>query len=195
MPRGRPAIHREALLEGALVCLQERGFARTTARDIVAASGANLGAIGYHYGSTERLLNQALLLGFERWMAELETVLRDAADDLGSVLTTIARELPATFERHRPLVRALLEAMAQAEHSPEIREELIASYRRGRELVRQLIPAVDAAGDLAPTLASLVLGLYDGLLFQWLIDPEHAPTAADLTQVAALIEAAARQSP
>lgn len=51
--------HREDLLEGAKRCLLEKGFVRTTARDIVKESGANLASIGYHYGSKDALLAQA----------------------------------------------------------------------------------------------------------------------------------------
>ncbi|NHW87893.1 helix-turn-helix transcriptional regulator, partial [Escherichia coli] len=43
--------HRERLLAGARNCLYERGYTRTTARDIVAASDTNLASIGYHFGS------------------------------------------------------------------------------------------------------------------------------------------------
>src|SRR3954465_1880025 len=57
--------HREDLLDGAKRCLYEKGYARTTARDIVAASGTNLASIGYHYGSKEALLNQALMSATE----------------------------------------------------------------------------------------------------------------------------------
>src|ERR671932_2330793 len=59
--------HRELLLKGAVACLRERGYARTTARDIVAASGTNLGSIGYHYGSTQALMNAAMLSAIEEW--------------------------------------------------------------------------------------------------------------------------------
>ncbi len=52
--------HREDLLDGAVRCLREKGYAQTTARDIVAASGTNLASIGYHYGSTKALLNAAV---------------------------------------------------------------------------------------------------------------------------------------
>lgn len=51
--------HREDLLEGAKRCLLQKGFARTTARDIVKESGTNLASIGYHYGSKDALLAQA----------------------------------------------------------------------------------------------------------------------------------------
>ncbi|MEA2498051.1 MAG: hypothetical protein QOH26_456, partial [Actinomycetota bacterium] len=48
--------NREALLEGALEALLDKGYAATTARDIAARSRTSLAAIGYHFGSTEQLL-------------------------------------------------------------------------------------------------------------------------------------------
>src|SRR3954452_13656600 len=51
--------HREDLLEGAKRCLLEKGFLRTTARDIVKESGTDLASIGYHHGSKDALLVQA----------------------------------------------------------------------------------------------------------------------------------------
>lgn len=59
--------HREDLLEGAKKCLVEKGFVRTTARDIVNASGANLASIGYHYGSKDALLTQAYVELAQEW--------------------------------------------------------------------------------------------------------------------------------
>lgn len=59
--------HREDLLEGAKKCLVEKGFVRTTARDIVSASGTNLASIGYHYGSKDALLTQAFIALMEEW--------------------------------------------------------------------------------------------------------------------------------
>ena len=53
--------NREQLLDGALACLYDKGYARTTARDIASAAGVSLAAIGYHFGTTEVLLNAALL--------------------------------------------------------------------------------------------------------------------------------------
>src|SRR5919112_3115265 len=67
--------HREKLLAGAKRCLYERGYARTTARDIVAASGTNLASIGYHYGSKEALLNAALIEATGEWGDEMATAI------------------------------------------------------------------------------------------------------------------------
>ena len=81
--------HRADLLAGAKRCLYEKGYARTTARDIVAASGTNLGSIGYHYGSTEALMQAAMLSAIEDW-----------GDVLGAALAADGPDEPAD-----PLVR------------------------------------------------------------------------------------------
>jgi AcrR family transcriptional regulator len=49
----------------------KRGYAHTTARDIVAASDTNLASIGYHYGSTRALLNAAVLAAMDDFGAEM----------------------------------------------------------------------------------------------------------------------------
>ncbi len=64
--------NREALLEGAKRCLIEKGYARTTARDIADAAGVSLAAIGYHYGSKESLLEQAFMAAMEEWFEDDE---------------------------------------------------------------------------------------------------------------------------
>ncbi len=53
--------NREDLIEGARRCIIEKGYARTTARDIAGAAGVSLAAIGYHFGSKEALMAEALL--------------------------------------------------------------------------------------------------------------------------------------
>jgi AcrR family transcriptional regulator len=71
MPREN---HRARLLQGAMRCLREKGYAHTTARDIAAVSNSNLGSIGYHFGSKEALLNEAIREGFAEWTAQLGNI-------------------------------------------------------------------------------------------------------------------------
>ena len=67
--------HKEDLLAGAKRCLYEKGFAHTTARDIVDASGTNLASIGYHYGSKNALMLAAMASATEDWAAEFDQVI------------------------------------------------------------------------------------------------------------------------
>src|SRR3954452_16143012 len=130
-PRMRAMGHREALLAGARQCLEERGYARTTARDIVAASGTNLASIGYHFGSKEALLNEAIGHAFDEWTQQVGEIALAVPD--ASPLERMAASWVAlldSFERHRPMLVAFIEALAQAERSPELRAQLADFYQR-----------------------------------------------------------------
>jgi AcrR family transcriptional regulator len=176
--------HREQLLAGAKKCLYERGYAHTTARDIVAASGTNLASIGYHFGSKEALLTAALIDAYSEWDEELVGFARSAAERGG----TMAEQLEAvwtwmidSFERLRPLLVANVEAFAEAQHSPELREQLASYYERSRRrFVTESEKFAGRAEESARAVGSFHMALFDGLMLQWLIDPERAPTSQDM---------------
>ncbi|MGH3984353.1 MAG: TetR family transcriptional regulator C-terminal domain-containing protein, partial [Pseudonocardiaceae bacterium] len=87
-----------------------------------------------------------------------------------------------TFEQHRPLMVAFVEALAQAERVPELRAQLAECYERLRATVAELVRAsVDGLpGPTARHVASFLIAVYDGLQVQWLLDPQRAPTADEL---------------
>ncbi|MGQ0716773.1 MAG: TetR/AcrR family transcriptional regulator [Pseudonocardiales bacterium] len=175
--------HREALLDGARRCLLERGYARTTARDLVAASGTNLASIGYHFGSKEALLNGAMQQCFDEY---IEQVARVVFADPGATPLQRVRasweHLVSTFEQYRPLQVAFVEALAQAERVPGLRVQLADCYEQLRATVAEMV-RVSVGGLSDPTarhVASFLIAVYDGLQVQWLLDPQRAPTADDL---------------
>lgn len=175
--------HREALLAGARRCLEERGYARTTARDLVAASGTNLASIGYHFGSKEALLNEAIVAA----MADYTEAVRQMAfaDPEATPLERIRASwvmLVESFNESRPMLVAFTEALAQVERSPELRRRLADSYEQLRATVAEMVQA--AVGELpvgaARPVASFLIASYDGLQVQWLLDPDRAPTPDEL---------------
>jgi AcrR family transcriptional regulator len=175
--------HREALLGAARRCLLERGYARTTARDLVAASGTNLASIGYHFGSKESLLNGAMQQCFDEYIEQIARIV--FADPSATPLQRVRASwvaLVGTFEQYRPLQVAYVEALAQAERVPELRVQLAECYERLRATVAEMVRA--SVGGLSdPTarhVASFLIAVYDGLQVQWLLDPHRAPAADDL---------------
>lgn len=175
--------HREALLDGARRCLLERGYARTTARDLVSASGTNLASIGYHFGSKEALLNGAMQQCFDEYVDQISRLV--FADPGATPLQRVRASwvaLVSTFEQHRPLLVAFIEALAQAERVPELRVQLADCYERLRIAVSDMVHA--AVGELPDPVvrqtASFLIAVYHGLQVQWLLDPQRAPTADDL---------------
>jgi AcrR family transcriptional regulator len=175
--------HREALLDGARRCLLERGYARTTARDLVAASGTNLASIGYHFGSKEALLNGAIRQCFDEYIEQITRIM--LADPHATPLQRVRASweaLVGTFEQYRPLMVAFVEALAQAERVPELRTQLAECYERLRATVAGIVCAsVESLSEPAARhVASFLVAVYDGLQVQWLLDPHRAPTPDDL---------------
>lgn len=181
--------HREKLLAGARRCLYERGYARTTARDIVAASGTNLASIGYHFGSKEALLNAAMTEAIDEWGEELKGALITDTD-VGSMdplerFESIWTRVIESFETHRPLWVASFEAFVQAQRSPELREQLAVGHEEARFGLAALFQNMDESSldeSAAHTVGSFYLALMSGLVTQWLVDPERAPSGRAMSE-------------
>ncbi|MGW0884020.1 TetR/AcrR family transcriptional regulator [Streptomyces sp. NPDC002671] len=187
--------HREDLLEGAKRCLLEKGFARTTARDIVKASGTNLASIGYHYGSKDALLAQAYVA-----LVENTSDASDAPDDVAVM------GAPGSLERFRWVWSNIVDTMREPGSiwrlsmevmtidMPEVREHLSRAQReggRGLVAIIQGMPEDQVSDQVADTLGRFYLTLMTGLIAQWTFDPKTAPDGDALTEgLRQIIEAA-----
>jgi AcrR family transcriptional regulator len=176
--------NREALLAGAKRCIVEKGYARTTARDIVAASGTNLASIGYHFGSKDALLDAAILDSFDDWDDDIEAALRDHRD--GPPVDRLAAFLDVVVDgvrADRAMAAASLQWVAQIEFSDRVRGRLAETYDGARRAFAAMLLGVeeDAVDDeSARRVGSLGLALVNGLVLQWLVDPDRAPSGADV---------------
>jgi AcrR family transcriptional regulator len=176
--------HREDLLAGAKRCLYEKGYARTTARDIVAASGTNLGSIGYHYGSTQALMNAAMLSAIEEWGDAVGAALAaETGDESDDPTVRYWRRVVGTIETHRNLWMASIEAMIQSEHAPELRAQIADGLQQGRSGMAAVLtgePEDDLDPAVVRSLGSVQMALMSGVMTQWLVDPANAPSAEDI---------------
>jgi AcrR family transcriptional regulator len=193
--------HREELLKGAKRALYEKGYARTTARDIVALSGTNLGSIGYHYGSTEALMTAAMISAMEEWGDQIKIALAgppqaERRPEGVDPLVAFWRRVIGSITEHRALWLASIEVMIQAEHNPQLRSLLAGGIQQGRQGMAALLtgrPEDQIDDETVRTLGSVQMALLSGVLTQWLTDPASAPTAEEI--VAGLRALAARSAP
>ncbi|NUR72425.1 MAG: TetR/AcrR family transcriptional regulator [Hamadaea sp.] len=178
--------NREDLLEGAKRCLYEKGYVRTTARDIATAAGVSLAAIGYHYGTKDALLNAALLQALEEWGEDLARAMTVDGDPAASPEERFAAawdQVLRSFEKSRPLWRIQFELVGHLDANPELQATFAAANQGAR------LALVELFGTLKETLpdpaAQLALGtfyqaLLGGVATQWLVDPGTALTGGDL---------------
>lgn len=178
--------HREDLLEGAKRCLLEKGFVRTTARDIVKESGTNLASIGYHYGSKDALLTQAFVELVQEWGESFDPAAQRDAADGGTVerFHDVWARMLASTDAFRPVWAASLEIATQGERLPELRKLMAEAQTEGRSgLVAMFTGRDEATLDehTVRTLGGFYQALLNGLMVQWLFDPASAVSADDLT--------------
>jgi AcrR family transcriptional regulator len=182
--------YREDLLAGAKRCLIEIGYGRTTARDIVAASGANLASIGYHYGSKEALLNAALLDALSDSGEEFRRAVENAKfDEAASPIERFEEVWGRIIENYtsrRHLWLASFEVFAQIDRVPDLKEAVADGLEEARGAMSQLFLQLlneadrDLDDETLRALGSYFQALITGVMAQCLVDPERAPSAHDL---------------
>lgn len=177
--------NREDLLAGAKRCLFEKGYSRTTARDVAAAAGVSLAAIGYHFGSKETLLNTAMIEAIGGWgeaveQAIAEAVTREATPRERFVATWDG--VRATLVEYQGLWAAQFEAMARLDDMPEVRESFAAVQRHARLALSAMFSELDEAPDTDDevTVGAFHQALLAGLVSQWLVDPGQTMTGAQV---------------
>ena len=165
--------NRSNLIEGTLRCLERLPPERITARVIAEESGANLASITYHFGSKDNLVTEAVIEGLDRWLADIASGLGDLSSQAPATRFRRAAEVIETSrQRHSGLAKNFVGALAKAQHDARVRELLAAGFHRSRPNVASLLGlGADQAGQ---DTAGLVLALFNGLLFQVLLDPALA---------------------
>lgn len=177
--------NKEALLAGAKRCLTEKGYARTTVRDLASAANVSMAAIGYHFGSREALLNTALIEANEEWGETLARVLQVETPADASPrerFELIWQRVIESFEEHRRMWAVSFEACAQPDLDPEVRAQLANAVELARFGLANLFQGLDDGSAEARAVGTVHQALLSGVMLQWLIDPDHAPTGADLVR-------------
>ncbi|KMO98391.1 helix-turn-helix domain-containing protein [Streptomyces roseus] len=176
--------NREDLLAGARRCLEEKGYLRTTVRDIAAASKVSMAAIGYHFGSREALLNLALFAAMDEWAAGSGRLAGQGATTAERYADTWDRKI-RDFGEMRWLWMASVEAFVHAQSAPELLATLAENQRQARRMVAaQLrgVPEDAVTQEDVRALGSVHIALLSGVMVQALTDPEQAPTGRELAQ-------------
>jgi len=165
--------NRSNLVEGTLRCLERLPLERITARAIAEESGANLASIGYHFGSKDDLVTEAVILGLDRWLEEIAAVLGDVAvGDPAARYRRAGEAVETSRKAHAGLVRNFVGALARAQQDERVRKMLARGFAESRPNVASVLGlGDDEAGQDA---AGLVHALFYGQLLQTLLDPALA---------------------
>jgi hypothetical protein len=130
---------------------------------------------------------------FDEWAEQLAGIAMDDpdADPLERARATW-RALLAGLPKRRALLLSYVEAMAQAERTPQLRQQFAEHYQGVRARVAALVAQslceeITADDPRAAAIATWMIAVCDGLALQWLLDPGSMPSAADLNAGHALM--------
>ncbi|MEV4159977.1 TetR/AcrR family transcriptional regulator [Nonomuraea dietziae] len=178
--------NREDLLAGAKRCLREQGYDRTSVRDIATAAGVSMAAIGYHYGSREALLTQALFALLDEWGDSMGRALAPKPDDSPAhAFEHMWDGLLEQFGAHPDLWLATLELFMQAQRQPQLRTRLsdgLTEGRRGMAAILESVPEEAVSEHSARTVGMVQMALMSGMMIQFLGNPDHPPTTAEMLE-------------
>ncbi|MTE16404.1 TetR/AcrR family transcriptional regulator [Nocardia aurantiaca] len=168
--------NREDLLAGARQAVLERGLAKVTARDIAKAAGVSLAAIGYHFGSKDQLVTEAITVGIGTEIGDgMEAAIRDAGEgrSLWESLAAIWNGFIDVAQRNRDGLLLSTENGIQIARDPAqqvyMAEASAVAHRGIAEAIHAAHP--DLSKDQAAAVGKLLFLLFQGLAIQKVIAP------------------------
>ncbi|MBB4904359.1 TetR/AcrR family transcriptional regulator [Actinophytocola algeriensis] len=165
---------RQALLDAATALFAERGYDRTTVRDIATRAGANQALLFRYFGSKEALFAE-VAAGHRREETEPGLLVAEMLDNLLD---------PSSSARRDQVLTALLRTLGTDDEAAAIRERLNASYA---ETLGTLTDQPDAA-----LRADLVLAWLFGISLMRGVAATQPLADADPAAVRDLVLPAAR---
>lgn len=182
---------RSRLLQAAARLAERKGFQSASLDEVAAEAGLTKGAIYWHFSSKHDLLVELLQETVRKQMrarpAEMSQIMA-AEDRVQALADWLERELPG---QHTPAAPAALFVECSVHPDPQVREKLRGMVREIIARVTELVSSFQARGDIAgldPHVVSVYLqAVLNGLMLNWLIDPERVQPARWSRELAELI--------
>jgi AcrR family transcriptional regulator len=187
-PYAKSAQRASDILDVAATVFATHGYQGGSLRDISRQLGLSLTSIAHHFGSKYELL-EAVLERADRTTPGNEEFDFDAACAERGVASATLERVRSSLERPELLrLFAILAAESSAPTHPA-HDWFVARYRRKAKELAAAFAHDQAMGRISPhrdphILSRLLIGTWDGIQLQWLIDP----TADMTTSMTAFLE-------
>ena len=163
----KTAETRRRLLDAAIGCLIERGYANTTTSEIAERAGLSRGAQLYHFPKKEELLTSAV----EHMCDLMYGEIKERAGRLTNVDDRRAMAIDLLWETARGrLMCAWTEIIVASRTDSYLRETVRAATDRSIEFLRnsfkELFPPPEGAGDFYDVIPNMVMMLLTGMALQ-----------------------------
>lgn len=191
-PYAKSAARRAEILRAARESFAERGYARSSVRDIADRAGITHAGLLHHFAGKDELLLAVLQQRDAEEAERSQVEVPDPAGDPGSV-TTFLGTLLCEHQQAPELMRLWAE-LAVASSRPEhpAHAHFVDRYERARSWMAEHFRSLAASGDVREDVdvdaaAALLVAVLDGLQTQWLLD-SRVDIVAALSQFLDLLQ-------
>lgn len=169
------AQRKDRIAEAAVPVFADHGFSETTVQEIADEAGVSKGSI-YLYFESKRAIFFHVFRNFEAALDEAFDRALSGPGDADRKLDQLTADLLTLVKSNRPTIKMLFDFWSHSLHSDE--EDPIdfeAFYNRRRRKIERLLRE-GARDGLFPeqwedALPSVMIGMVEGQLIQWLVDP------------------------
>lgn len=177
MPKVLPVYlenRRQQILDAAAACFARGGFHRTTMQDICGEAELSPGAVYRYFGSKEDIILAMCDRGREEDVATIRAAME--LGDTKSVFGELIRIYFSGVDDHE-YCALMVELLSEAPRNEQIGESLRQGWVNVMAPMTDLVAQAQARGEISPRLdpaavAAVMLGVYQGLVVQHLINPD-----------------------
>jgi len=177
MPKVLPAYletRRQQIIDASAACFARGGFHRTTMHDICSEAGLSPGALYRYFESKEAIILAMCDRGHEEDVATIREAME--LEDTSKILGELIRIYFSGIE-DQEYCALMAELVSEAPRNEQIGDSLRGGWVKIMEPMAALMAKAQENGDIRPDLdaksvAAVLMGVYQGLVLQHLIDPD-----------------------
>lgn len=170
---------RTHLLKAAIRVFARKGYHFTVMDDVAEEAGVSKGTLYLYFKNRDKLFESVFTDYMGQWDAEMEALLASDLSPLERLRQLMLRTLQIVAAEPE-MARALLDLWVVGLHDqaqPVI--DFKPYYAWYRTCIRQLLDEAAAQGALRPGVPAfapaVLVGAIEGLILQWLVDPDAVP--------------------
>lgn len=168
---------RRQIIDTAIHTIASRGFSGASLAEIAREAGISKGVISYHFAGKGELVEEIL----SRLLREPAEYIKQRVDEVDRGLDKLRAYVRANFEfmkshrNHYVALVGLWESRASVDGNRDNRFKAEA-YEPSRHYLSRILEAGQQSGQLRglphDTLASVIQATIDGVMLQWVFDPD-----------------------
>jgi len=184
-------LRRKQIVDTAIRTIATRGFANTTLNNIAEEAGVSTGVITYHFRNKDDLIEQSIKKLFEAPNEYVISRVNEKQSPREKLRAYIAATIRFNMENRDHSV-ALLYSFSSITSQEHRQEVIVKHHAKIRRFLERILRDGQAAGEFgridAAVLAQIIFGAIEGLLTQWVLEPETIDLARATKQLIDMIE-------